>query len=319
MSDVVISTFYIFLGLFFLYLGGEGLIRGSSALAFRLGLSSLVIGLTVVAFGTSAPELFVSVQAALEGNENIAAGNVVGSNIFNIAFILSITALIHPLRIQLQLLRFDVPILVGVTILFLGLFGDRGISRWEAMILFLGIVIYTVVVIRMAKREEDKKEIVKEFEEGLEKPVGTIWLDIGYVIGGLALLVGGSHFLINGASSVARYFGVSEAVIGLTIVAAGTSLPEMATNVVAALKKEPDIALGNIVGSNIFNILAIMGIAGLVVPFRASEITIFDLTTMLVFAIALLAIVLSGKEINRWKGSLLLCGYAVYLYYIWPK
>ncbi len=318
MPSLALYVIFVFLGLLLLYLGGEGLVRGSSSIAFRLGVSPLVIGLTVVAFGTSMPELFVSMGAVLEGMGDIAAGNVIGSNIFNIAFILGITATLCPLKIQRQLMCWDVPIMAIVSLGSIAVLWDREITRIEGIVLFSLCVLYTTVLIRKTKRSEDQETVSKEFEGTLEKPKGSIWYDIGYIIAGLALLVGGSHFLIEGAAAIARWLSVSEAIIGLTIVAAGTSLPEIATSIVAAMRKEPDIALGNIVGSNIFNILGILGLTAAAVPFQAHDISIIDITVMIALALALLVIVLSKKIIKRWHGLLLLISYAIYLTYLWP-
>jgi cation:H+ antiporter len=318
MPAIVLCLLFVFLGLLLLYLGGEALIRGSSSLAFRLGLSSLVIGLTVVAFGTSMPELFVSMGAVLEEKGNIAVGNVIGSNIFNIAFILGITAILCPLKIQRQLMRWDVPIMVIVSIASIPILWNREVSRAEGFLLFTLIILYTTALIRKTQRSQDPQTLAPEFEQTLEKPKGSIWFDIGYIATGLALLIGGSHFLIEGSVGIARWLSISEAIIGLTIVAGGTSLPEIATSIVAAIRKEPDIALGNIVGSNIFNILAILGLTGAAIPFEAHDISSIDITVMIAFAFVLLIIVLSGKMIKRWHGCLLLLSYALYLTYLWP-
>lgn len=318
MSPVILYVLFIILGLILLYLGGEGLIRGGSSLAFRLGVSPLTIGLTVVAFGTSMPELFVSMGAVMDGKGDIAAGNVVGSNIFNIAFILAITAMISPLKIQRQLLRFDMPIMTVVSLAMIAVLWDCAATRIEGVLLFVSIIIYTVVLIRMSKRKGGDGHLAPEYEETLEKPKGSLWLDWGYIIAGLALLSGGSHFLIEGSVLMARWLGVSEVIIGLTVVAAGTSLPEVAASIVAAIRKEPDIALGNIVGSNIFNILAILGLTSAAIPFHAPDISIIDIMVMVAFAVVLTLIVASCKVIKRWHGFMLLVGYTLYLTYRWP-
>lgn len=311
---------FIVVGLVLLYFGAEGLVRGSSALALKLGLTPLVVGLTVVAYGTSTPELVVSVKAALSGQPGIAVGNVVGSNIFNIAVILGIASVIFPIRVNFQLLRLDVPIMVGVSLLLMAFFANGMLERWQAAVLFAGIVAYTVGSIIYAKKTATP-DVQAEYAEsvGDKKKPATLWLDLVFIIGGLGVLVAGSRFLVDGSIGVARSWGVSEAVIGLTIVAAGTSTPELAASIVAALKKEPDIAIGNIVGSNIYNILCILGIAGLITPLPLGGVAWTDLYVMLGFSLALVPILITGFVIKRWEGFVLLAGYGGYLAWMWPK
>jgi len=309
----------VLLGLALLFLGGEGLVRGSSGLALRLGLSRLVVGLTVVAFGTSAPEMVVSVQAALAGQGGVAIGNVLGSNILNIGLILGVTALLSPLQVRLQILKMDAPIMVGVTLAAAWMLSDFAVGRVEGAVLFGGLVAYTGGTVWFARRAKESEEVRAEFAEGIPGPTGSVWRDVVYVGAGLGLLVGGSHFLVDGATQLARGFGVSEAVIGLTIVALGTSMPELVTCLVAAMKKESDIALGNIIGSNIFNLLGILGVAALAQPIRGEGIKMTDIYTALAFAIALLPILWSGRTLQRWEGGALLAGYGVYLATLWPK
>ena len=310
---------FLLLGLVLLYFGGEGLVRGSSALALRLGLTPLVVGLTVVAFGTSAPELVVSVQAALAGQGDIAIGNVIGSNIFNIGLILGVTALIYPLKVQLQILRIDTPIMIGVSLLAAWMLADRTIGRPEGALLFVGIIAYTVFTVLYARKVKSSAEVEAEFAESVPAPHGRVWRDLIFIAVGLALLIAGSHFLVAGAVRLARGFGISEAIIGLTIVAAGTSMPELVTSLVAAFKKQPDIALGNIIGSNIFNILGILGAAALLRPITGEGIKMMDLYVAIAFAVALLPVLWSGRKMERWEGGLLLAAYGGYLYVLWPK
>ena len=310
---------WIIVSLVLLYFGGEGLVRGSSALALRLGLTPLVVGLTVVAFGTSAPELVVSVQAALAGQGDIAIGNVIGSNIFNIGLILGVTALIYPLKVQLQILRIDTPIMIGVSLLAAWMLADRTIGRPEGALLFVGIIAYTVFTVLYARKVKSSAEVEAEFAESVPAPHGTVWRDLIFIAVGLALLIAGSHFLVAGAVRLARGFGISEAIIGLTIVAAGTSMPELVTSLVAAFKKQPDIALGNIIGSNIFNILGILGAAALLRPITGEGIKMMDLYVAIAFAAALLPVLWSGRKMERREGGLLLAAYGGYLYVLWPK
>lgn len=305
-------------GLVLLYLGAEGLVKGSSAIALKLGLSPLVVGLTVVAYGTSMPELIVSVKSALAGQSGIAVGNVVGSNIFNIAVILGISSIICPIKVNFQLVKVDVPIMIFMTLLVMFFFRDGALARWEAGVLFAGILTYTVGSLIYAKKTTTP-EVLAEFQESLELPRKPLWLDIAFILGGLGLLVIGSRFLVDGSISIARVFGVSEAIIGLTIVAAGTSTPELAASIVAALKKEPDIAIGNIVGSNIYNLLCILGAAGLIAPINAGGVAWTDMFVMLGASLMLIPILWSGFVIKRWEGGVLLAIYACYLAWLWPK
>lgn len=309
---------WILVGLILLCLGAEGLVRGSASLALRAGVTPLVVGLTVVAFGTSSPEMVVSTKASYLGQGSIALGNVVGSNIFNIAVILGLSALVRPLKVNAQLIRFDMPVMIAVSLLAFFMFRDGAISRWEAAILFVGVIVYTTVVVRMARREHSAA-LDKEFEEGTPHTTQSLWLDVAYVLGGLGLLVAGARFFVMGAVDLARVWGVSEAVIGLTIVAAGTSMPELATSMVAAFRKQEDIAIGNIVGSNIFNILAILGAAGLVKPFSGAGVMPMDFYFMLGTSIVLLPLMRWGLRLNRIEGGLLLLVYGCYLALLWPK
>ncbi len=301
-------------GLVLLYFGAEGLVRGASALALRFGISPLVIGLTVVAFGTSAPELVVSVDSALKGLGNIAVGNVVGSNIFNIAVILGISAMIRPMRVKVQLIRIDVPIMIGVTLLLLVFLLDLKVVRYEGVVLTLGIISYLVLSFVLSR----KAQMVEGDDS--EKPKSMQLIPaVLFVIAGLGLLILGARFLVSGAVDLARLLGISEAVIGLTIVAAGTSLPELATSVVASAKGEDDISIGNIVGSNVFNILAILGISSIVKPLESSGIELRDLLMMFGTAVILFPLMYSRFVISRLEGLLLAALYGGYLFLLWPR
>ena len=305
-------------GLLLLYFGAEGLVRGSSAMALKLGLTPLVVGLTVVAYGTSTPELVVSIKAALAGQSGIAVGNVVGSNIFNIAVILGLAAVIFPIKASFQLIRLDVPIMIGVTALVMVFFRDGALARWEAGVLFAGILAYTVGSLIYAKKTVTP-EVEDEFAESVGRPNSPLWRDIVFILGGLGLLVFGSRFLVEGSVGLARTWGVAEAVIGLTIVAAGTSTPELAATIVAAIKKEPDIALGGIIGSNIYNILGILGATGLIAPIVTGGVAWTDMFVMLGVAVLLLPILWTGLALKRWEGVVFLAIYGGFLGYLWPK
>jgi len=305
-------------GLVALYFGAEWLVRGGASLAVRLGVTPLLVGLTVVAYGTSTPELIVSSTAAAQGQGAIAIGNVVGSNIFNIGFILGLTALVAPMRVQLQLLKFDTPVMVGVALLFLLFFRDGSIQRWESLVFLAGIVLYTVVNVRLARRQASA-DVRQEFDDSVPKPTGSPWTDTGLIVAGLATLVLGSRLFVTGAVDLARLFDISDAVIGLTIVAAGTSLPELASSLMAAWRKQPDIAIGNVVGSNIYNILAILGVCGMLAsPVNGQGVSLTDTLIMIGFSAVLLVIAWSGFTLRRWEGALLLALYGGYLWHLWP-
>ena len=306
-------------GLVALYFGAEWLVRGGASLAVRLGVTPLLVGLTVVAYGTSTPELIVSSMAAAKGQGAIAIGNVVGSNIFNIGLILGLTALICPMRVQFQLVKFDTPVMIGAALLFLLFFRDSTIQFWEALVFLAGIVLYTVVNIRLARRQASA-EVQQEFGESVPQPTGSAWKDTGFIVGGLAVLVLGSRLFVTGAVDLARLLKMSEALIGLTIVAAGTSLPELASSLMAAWRKQPDIAIANVVGSNIYNILAILGVSGVIAPpINGQGVSQTDTLVMIGVSLVLLVIAWTGFKLRRWEGALLLAIYGGYLWRLWPK
>ena len=296
---MITSVTLLILSLFALYIGAGWLVKGSSELALKAKISNLVIGLTIVAFGTSAPELVVSLNATLSGQGDISVGNIIGSNIFNIAAILGISAVIQPLQAQRQLTRLDIPILIVATVVFTLLFWNGTLGRLEGCLFLAGIILYTIFSLYYSRKHEKK---VEELAGELEKQPEAWYKDVMYIVGGLVILIFASNLLVNNAVSIAQELGVSEAVIGLTIVAAGTSLPELATSVVSALKKNPDIAIGNIVGSNLFNILAIAGTSSMVKPIVAKNVNYVDLLVMLGLTLLLLPLVKSGQKISRAEG-----------------
>ncbi len=314
----------IIAGFIFLILGGELLVRGASRLATVLGVPPMIVGLTVVAFGTSTPELAVSLQAALNGNADISIANVVGSNIFNIFFILGVSALISPLVIHQRMISREVPILIGATIL-LYLFSIGGnIARVEGIVLFAGIITYTWWQVRHAKvSRAEQKSMAKEFSEDTKavKEEGgmSLPMSIGLIIVGLVIVMFGADWLVSGATDLAKSLGVSDAVIGLTIVAAGTSLPEVVASIMATIKGERDIAVGNVIGSNIYNILAIIGISGTVVPNGIAvnpSMFNFDYPVMLGAALLCWPFFKSGKTLSRLEGGVFLLGYILYTAYL---
>lgn len=315
----VTTIVFLILGLVLLVAGAEYLVRGASNLAISAGISSLVVGLTVVAFGTSSPELAVSVMSAYKGQADLALGNVVGSNIFNVLFILGLSAMIVPLVVAQQLVRLDVPLMIGASVLIFLLGMDGHIGFIDGILLFTGIVCYTVFLIRQSRRESSAA-VKEEYEsEYAAKAKPGLLKNIMFVVIGLAALMLGSKWLVDSAVSIAQSFGVSELVIGLTIVAAGTSMPEVATSVVAAIRGERDIAVGNVVGSNIFNILCVLGLSSVVSPagIAVSPAALqFDILVMIAVAVACLPVFLSGYRISRLNGAAFLAFYVAYVVYL---
>lgn len=311
---------YFIAGMAFLILGAEALVKGASRLAAVLGISPLVIGLTVVAFGTSSPELAVSIKAALSGQASIAVGNVVGSNIFNVLFILGLSAVIVPLVVSQQLVRLDVPLMIAFSVIVLFFSLDGKFGRTDGLILVASLVIYVGFLVYQSRREsaEVKVEYAEEF--GIAGRAGRKWsINILLVLSGLALLVLGSRWLVDSAVSFAQYLGISELIVGLTIVAAGTSLPEVVTSVIAAIRGERDIAVGNIVGSNIFNLMGVLGFASIVAPTGievSPAVSRFDIPVMIVVAFACLPIFFTGGVISRKEGALFLGYYVIYTLYL---
>ena len=309
------------LGAALLIAGAELLVRGASRLAGSLGISPLVVGLTVVAFGTSSPETAVSVGSVLGGQADVAVGNAVGSNILNVLLILGISALVSPLVVSRRLVRLDAPLMVGVSVLLLVLALDGSISRLDGLLLFGGVVAYTLFAIWESRREGTEDHAGNGVGE---EDVGERWdkriaVQVGLVVAGLGMLVLGSRWLVDGAVAIASAIGISELIIGLTVVSIGTSLPEVATSVLAVLRGEREMAVGNVVGSCIFNVLAVLGLTGLVAPDGvtvASAAISFDIPVMIATAVACLPIFFTGYRINRWEGLLFLGYYVAYTLYL---
>jgi len=303
---MIFNIIFLISGITLLYFGAEGLVNGSSRIALRLGIKPVIVGLTIAAFGTSAPELVVSVNAALKNMGDISAGNIIGSNIFNIAVILGIASCIYPITVQKQLLRQDVPVMIGASILCIIFLADKHISRIEGLFLFALFFAYIIRLIVSARKEPQQSS---QFQNGKK---GNTVLDCLYIMIGLAGLIFGARLFIQGAIEIARFLKVPQAIIGLTIIASGTSLPELATSTVAAFKKENDIAIGNIIGSNIFNILAIMGITGLIYPIRIEGIHQTDILVMVGLSLIVLPFMWTGFKLSRVEGVFLLLIYVVY-------
>ena len=305
-------------GLVVLVVGAEGLVRGASRFALSLGVSPLVVGLTIVAFGTSSPEMAVSVSAALDGQVDLALGNVVGSNIFNVLFILGVSALIVPLVVDRQVVRQEVPIMVGASLLLVALSLDAAISRVEGAVFLVLLAGYTAMLYVQSRRAT-----AAGTAPPVEAPTST-WdahwaVQLLLIVGGLVLLVLGARTFVGAAVDIARAFGVSELVIGLTIVAAGTSMPEVATSVMAAIRGQRDIAVGNVVGSSTFNILGVLGLTAVVAPAALpvpGSMLAFDLPVMTAVAVACLPIFFTGHAIARWEGAVFLGYYVAYVAYL---
>ena len=310
----VTSVLVLVVGLGVLVAGGELLVRGGSGLGRSLGLSPLLVGLTVVAFATSAPELAVSTDAALSGAPGLAVGNVVGSNITNVLLVLGLAALVLPVGVRAQLVRTDVPVMIGASVLLLVLALDGTVSRLDGVLLVVALVVYVVASVRKTLGRTADAPATDEAEQR-SRPL----VDVALVAVGVALLVLGARLLVTSATTIAEAAGVSDLVIGLTVVAIGTSLPEAATSVIAAVRGERELAIGNVVGSNIFNVGAVMGISASVaeggVPVDAAAVR-FDIPVMVVVAVALLPVVFTHREIARWEAAVFLAYYAAYVTYL---
>lgn len=310
-------------GLAMLLLGAELLVRGASRLALALGLAPIVVGLTVVSIGTSAPELAVSIGGALSGNPDLALGNIVGSNIGNVLLILGLVALVTPLVVHRQLVWLDVPLMIGASLLVFAMALDGGIARWEGAVLVACAIAYIVFLMRMARRHPEQVPEDPHLDDpdagtGAQARPGTL-RQLLLIAAGLALLVAGARLLVQAATTIASALGLSDLVIGLTVVAIGTSLPEIATSLLSALRGQRDLAVGNIVGSNIFNLLLVLGGTALVasdgIPVAASALS-FDLPVMTAVAVACLPIFFNGHSISRWEGALFVGYYVAYTAYL---
>jgi cation:H+ antiporter len=315
---ILVDFLFVAAGLALLTFGGEALVRGASTIATKAGISPLVIGLVVVSAATSSPEMAVTIGSVANGEPDLAIGNVIGSNVANILLILGVAAVLSPLAIQKQLLRFDMPVMVGISVLLVLLSLDGKLSQLDGLVLFTILVVHTIASIRMGKAETTKADY-KPTELALNAKPVPIWLALILIAVGVGLLVGGSQLLVIGAVNIATALGISSLVIGLTVVAIGTSLPELATSIVAIRKGETDMAVGNIVGSNIFNVGLVLGLPSILfsqgLGVAASAIAI-DMPLMLAASIALLPIAFRGYKIGRWNGLFFLAMYAAYLSYL---
>ena len=318
-----LTLVWLIVGVISLVFGAEWLVKGASSIATKLGVAPIVVGLTVVAFGTSAPELAVSVSGAISGNADVALGNVVGSNTFNILMILGLSAAVSGLSINQRLLRFDIPVLVLITVVVYLLALNGSVGRLEGVVLFVGVLVYIGWLLRGATKTESS-EVQTEYQSAVDEVEGrtfsmSLTFQIGLVVVGLSLLVVGSQLLVNSATEIASALGVSDLVIGLTVVAAGTSLPELATSVMAAIRGQRDIAVGNAVGSNIFNLLSVLGASAAISSNGISvndEVIRLDYPVMLAATVLLLPICWNGFMVKRWEGAVLVAFYVAYVAYL---
>ncbi len=313
---MLLNIVMLIVGLFVLILGGDFLVRGASSIALKSHISPLVVGLTVVAFGTSAPELLISVKAALDGSPDMVMGNVIGSNICNLALVLGITALIGPIKVQNDSIKIDWPVTMGASLLlyFVVKEKDAVIDSFEGFVFIFLIIVYTVYIIRKSRKET---KALREAEESIDLPQASNspWKDIVFIVGGCAGLYFGADWFVGGAKEMASVLGVSERVIGITVLALGTSLPELVTAIVASIKKETDLALGNLMGSNIFNILSILGITSLIQDIHVSPVIIHhDMTVMLGITLLILPLMFYKRTMGRFAGVVLVSIYIIYTY-----
>lgn len=311
---VLLNITILIVGLFFLIMGGDFLVRGASKIALRLHISPLVVGLTIVAFGTSAPELLISVNAALNGSPDIAMGNVIGSNICNFALVLGITAILSDIKVQQSSIKVDWPMAMGSSLLLYFLLFDHALGKIEGAVFVTILVIYVIIVIKKSRKETKMIRAVEKDIELPSLPSGKLGKDILFITAGCAALYFGAEWFVGAAQELASALGISDRVIGLTIVALGTSLPELVTAVVASLKKETDLALGNLMGSNIFNILSILGITSLITDVHVSEeILKVDMLWMLGLTFAIMPIMVTKGKIERIEGIFLVAIYIIYI------
>lgn len=321
MSETLIDSIQIIIGLTGLVLGGELLVRGAASLAALARISPLVIGITVVAFGTSAPELAVTVQAASAGSAELAVGNVIGSNIANVLLILGVAALVAPLAVQSRIVRIDVPVIILASLALWLLASDGALGVGDGALLFAALVIYLAWSVVSGRAETDEVQAQLSDAATLKQGsgAGRLVRHLVYVVVGMGLLIVSARLLVGGASDIARHFGISELVIGLTVLAVGTSLPELVASVVASLRGQRDIAVGNVVGSNLFNILGVLGVGAMVAPDGipvSPEALRLDLPIMIATALVCLPLLFTGCRLSRVEGGLLLCYFLAYMAYV---
>lgn len=306
------SLIWIGIGLTLAFVGAEAFIRGSVSIAGRLGIPPLVVGLTILAWGTSAPELAVSVDAALRGSTGVYVGNVIGSNVVNICVVLGISALVCPVAVKLELVRFDIPVLVGLSILVTAALYDARLTFTEGVLLLIAFLLYSASTFYFAKKGASA-EVIQEFREAQPRRPGSVPLECALLVGGLGILIYGADLLVGGAVEFARVMGVTETVIGITVVAAGTSLPELVTSLAAMARKEPDVAVGNLVGSNILNLTCVLGLSTSMAPVRSCQVERIDLGALTLSAVIVLPMARTGFVLKRWEGAVLILAYGAYI------
>jgi cation:H+ antiporter len=312
---MLIQLLILAAGIAILSYGADLFVRGASGVAERFGISPLVIGLVIVGFGTSTPELAVNVGAAVSGSTDIAIGNVVGSNIANVGVILGLAAVVAPLAVQLRIVRVELPIVIGISFLLWALASFGEIKRWEGAIMLAAFGAFFWYLVKTSK---DEPAVVQQEYTAENPPRGEGWKSVAFIVVGLGGLMGGAHLAVEAAVGLARIIGLSELVIGLTIVAIGTSLPELASSVAAARRGHADIAIGNVLGSNIYNILFVLGATSVIAPLPTTAPTLMwlDIPVMIAFAVVLAPMMMMGLKITRWNGALLLSGYTAYVAYL---
>ncbi|MBD3347314.1 MAG: calcium/sodium antiporter [Chitinivibrionales bacterium] len=309
---MILLLLLFFAGLILLTAGAEAFVRGSASIAIKFGLSPLVVGFTIVAFGTSSPELFVSVKSALSGFPGITVGNVLGSNIANGALILGVGAVLTPLTVHRQIIKRDLPYMLFISALCFFLLFDRELSRVDSLVLFIVFIVYLAFTVVMARREKNANSTPDSAAPGKKGIVLGL-----LIVGGIAGLVYGSHLMVDAAVRLARQLNISETIIGISVTAIGTSLPELAASIMAVIKKETDIAIGNVIGSNVFNLGLVLGSAGIISPFSVPELRYIDLACMVLFSLVLLPFLSTGFRLNRWEGATLLILYIGYISLLW--
>ncbi|MDA3843433.1 MAG: calcium/sodium antiporter [Candidatus Kapabacteria bacterium] len=314
-ADITFPILFLIAGALLLYIGAEGLVRGSASVALRMRIAPLIVGLTIIAFGTSSPELVVSIKAALKGNAEIALGNVIGSNICNIALIIGVAAIIRPIKVDKNFIKADMLLMVGVTVLLILLMFDGTLDAIDGVIMFAGIIVYNVATIVSARKSSIDSVKIVEGDDVPEKSK-SVAKDVVFIVVGLAVLILGANIFVDGAVDIAKFLGASDLIIGLTVIALGTSLPELATSIVAAIKGHAEISIGNAVGSNIYNILLILGVAAMVTPINSVNVNIVDVAVMLAVALILFPLSWTQQAISRKEGVFLLLVYLSYMYYL---
>ena len=324
---MLLDIVLIVIGVAMVLYGADRLTEGASALARRMNIPEIIIGLTIVAAGTSAPELFVSLVSALKGTPDLAVGNVVGSNTMNAMLIVGCAAMVAPMTISRSTVKKDIPFSVGASVLLMLLALNSFLGRWDGIILLISFAVFMAYTLSQAKKGQTEGQTEEDHGDGSDDPISggngitqnrphdPVWKNVLFLLGGLLLLVGGSNLFVDSASSVAASLGVSEGVVGLTVVAGGTSLPELATSVVAARKGQSAIAIGNVIGSNVFNILLILGLTATISPLAITGITTVDMAVMLLSVALVWLFSFTKFTVERWEGALLVGGYLVYL--IW--